>query len=482
MKQGRHIQFSYIVIGVLAFCYVLIRAIKVGVTYDEAWTISQFVPQSVLHILNYSPCDANNHLTNTLLIKLFFSFGNESLLIARLPNVLAFLLYLYYGYKLTSKHLSPFVGLSCFLLLLLNPFLLDFFSLARGYGLSLGFILASIYFACNYVREGSISSVVKSVGLGAIAVLCNFSVLNYWMALVVVVNGIALLPATRHNFKKTFLYSLGIALLLTAISYEPIRKLKLNGNLSYGGSISFYSDTLTSLTKYTLYNSEYASIVNYSLVGFLVVLGLFVVISFFFDRTIYSLKNVILGITTLSILSVILQHYLLGTLYVTDRTALFFYPLLIFCLCFSANTFSNKHVAKSIVVVVLLMGINLGGKANLYKTATWYFDAHSEEILGMINEKGKAQNKKMKIDFSWPFESSFYYHQQHTNYPFVEVVKIKEDREALNTEADVYIYLDQSLDKVGYDVSAQKIRSVDKDTIKQYASEHVFVFGNLKEQ
>jgi len=466
-------------IGCIAFCYVLIRSITVGITYDEVWTINEFVSQNILNIINYTPCDANNHILNTLLIKLFFLFGNHSLFIARLPNVLSFILYLYYGHKITAQYLSPITGIACFLLLLLNPFLLDFFSIARGYGLSLAFLLTSIYFAFKFDREARVSHVWRTIGFGAIAVLCNFSLLNYWIALVILINSIALLRGEKYNFKKSLLSTIGIAIVLFAIVYEPIRKLKVTGNLYYGGNTGFYSDTLESLTKYSLYTTESNSLIYYSLNIFLLVLILTILISFFFNRTLYSLKNIVLSVTTLCILSVVLQHHLLDTPYLIDRTALFFYPLFILSLCFSLNDFYHKSTSIIISLIVMVFGINFFSKANLYKITTWYFDSHSEEILNLLNKKGAEQERKIKIDFSWPFQSSFGYYVRQNNYPYIEIVKNKQDREDLNANADYYIYLTKSLEKVGYDANAQKILPLIKDTVLQYKDEKTMLFTGM---
>ena len=73
-----------------------IRAVVLGITYDEAWTINDFVHQRVINILNYTPCDANNHILNTLAIKLVYFLTGASTFTTRLPNVLAFIVYLYF--------------------------------------------------------------------------------------------------------------------------------------------------------------------------------------------------------------------------------------------------------------------------------------------------------------------------------------------------------------------------------------------------
>jgi hypothetical protein len=480
-KAEKIVQVSYCIIGLLVFLYVLYRAIKIGVTYDEAWTINSFVPQNFINILNYSPCDANNHIINTLLIKLLFLFGNHSLFIARLPNVLAFIMYVVFSYKIASRYLSSLLGICLFLLLILNPFVLDFFSIARGYGLSLGFLMASLYYVISYFLNQQPTKIIFSLIFGAMAVLCNFSLLNYFLVLLIAINIVSYFFSKQYNFKQNLFFSFAVLISLIVTIYEPIRKLKANGNLYYGGDNNFYSDTLISLTKYTFYTSNTNIAIEYSLNTFIVVILISILLSFYYNRSLLTSKNLVLGITLLCILSVVVQHYLLGTLYLIDRTALFFYPLFILCLCFSLNEFSKKRISKIIAfVVVLSFGINFFRNTNFYKTAIWYFDAHSISILNELNEKGKVKNRKIKIDFSWPFQSSINYYVNNNKFPFIEIVKNKQDREELNTMAEYYIYLNQSLEKVGYDANSQKINSFTKDIFKQYKNEKIIIFNNLR--
>ena len=76
----------------------------------------------------------------------FFVFGNHSLFIARLPNIIAFVVYAYFAYRFADHLLYFFSGMALFILLLFNPFVLEFFSLARGYGLAMAFELGSLFY------------------------------------------------------------------------------------------------------------------------------------------------------------------------------------------------------------------------------------------------------------------------------------------------------------------------------------------------
>jgi hypothetical protein len=327
---GKHSKIVYFVAGLLAFAYVLIRAVTVGITYDEVWTLNNFVPRSVIDIISYRPCDANNHMVNTLLIKALFVFGDHSVFIARLPNVLSFILYLYFAYKITSIYLSPFPGIGCFLLLMLNPFLLDFFSLARGYGSALAFQMASVYFLVTFFKEHKTLNALWTLVLGAVAVLCNFPLLNYWVVVLFLINAFPLLYRKQFEQKKVMAYSVLVSTALALIIYFPIKNLLSTDSLYYGGDTGFYHDTLISLAKYFFYDPAVHPAVLISLNIFMSIVILSAIVSFYFDHEPRSVKNILLFVLILCIASVVTQHHLFGTLYLIDRTALFFYPLFIF--------------------------------------------------------------------------------------------------------------------------------------------------------
>lgn len=482
MKDIKPVQLIYLFIGFPAFMYVLYRAINIGVTYDEVWTLKGFVTLNFISILNYSPCDANNHIMNTILIKLLFLAGNHNLFIARLPNVLAFIIYIYFSYKIAYRFLSSFIGICLFLLLLLNPFVLDFFSLARGYGLSLGFLMASIYYFIAFFSAKSPKGLLLSFIFGALAVLSNFTLLNYFLAILVVANLASLLFNTQFKFKQSLKFSSFVVIPLILILYEPVRKLSGNGSLYYGGNTGFYSDTLISLAKYTCYTPNSSFIIASGLNAFILILAISVLLSLYYNRQILNTRNLLLSIIVFCISSVVMQHYLLGTLYLIDRTALFFYPLFILGSGFALDTYSEKWFSKVIAtILVCSFSINFFLHANVYKTATWFFDAHTYSILNELNDIGKAENRKIKIDFSWPFQSSMHYYNDNSKFAFIEIIKNNQNREDVNTSADYYIYLDQSLEKVGYNANSQKINSISRDTFKLYEKEKVVIFNHLQQ-
>src|SRR6218665_604044 len=471
--------------GLLVVCYVLIRAIHADITYDEAWTLNSFVPLNVIHVINYTPCDANNHILNTLLIKFFYCIGIENVFGARLPNVLACILYLVYAFSI-SAFLSRTSVVVLFLLLALNPFVLDFYSLARGYGLGLAFQTMSVYYLFIFVKNKELKPANYALICSALAVVSNFSQLNYWAACQLTLLVVFFFFQKGSGNKSRFITSqLLINVCLALFIYEPVRKLIKGRNLYYGGDTGFYHDTLVSLTKYTQYLTEPNGYTYLITNTFLCLAGLG--ICFLLLRNVVAkgaslaVENALFLLVCTAVASSVLQHWLLGTLYLIDRTALFYIPLLMMLLCFTFDLNPTLIKRAVFVMAVFMSAFNFMNHANTYKTAIWYFDSHTATILDLLNKKGTAGHKQVKLDFSWPFQSGVHYYNIQKAYPNVIVLHDAiHNREAIHPSAEYYIYLGGSLEKVGYNAATQLISSYKKDTIMVFEKEKIYVFENIQ--
>ncbi len=490
MFQQNQSKLIYGLTGTLVFIYVLYRAIAMGITYDEAWTLRDFVPLSLSNIFSYQPCDANNQILNTLLIKLFYVSGNHSLLMARLPNVLALAVYGYFCFSISDKFLNRFFGLCLFMVLMFNPFVLDFFSLARGYGLALAFQMASIFYLLKFNKSGEWMGFALSIVFAMLAVLSNFTFLYFFAAIIFTGNYIGIIQhKLNRNYIKIFLPSALLTLLLAAMIYTPLIKLISNQSLYYGGITGFYHDTLISLFSFSLYRPYDVRLAEVGLPLFLIMLTLmavfYLVDTVKIKPTLWSDNGIIIMLLMgVSMMASLVNHYISASLYLTDRTALLFFPLLIMALIFFANGIkSNRFKIPSVVSVMLLCGfslVNFSLNANEIKTISWPFDAHTEEILNKINAKGIEEKKTLMLDFSWPFESSIEYYVTKNKYSNIQVAKNIADRDQLNTQADYYIYYDKPLDKVGYHSDEQIIRNLKKDTAFSFQNEDIYVFKGFK--
>lgn len=493
-KIKQQINLIYFLSGFFFFTYVLARTILVGITFDEAWTIGAFVRGSFYNIFIGEPVIANNHLLNSFLIKLFYSLGQENVFLARLPNLISMLAYLFFSYKICDTFFKPLLGLSLFLILISNPFLLDFFGLARGYGLGIGFLMSSIFFLLKFKKTRSSKNGIFALVLGSFVVLSNFTFLFFWMGLLAV-NQLVYLTQKDFFWKKNktgyfrFLgFNFIVSIVLLGLIYFPIQKLRAKGGFWYGGSEGFYQDTLVSLTSYSLGNSvsKEASIFTLNLfLGLFFLSIIMVVFKEVFTKKIFESTSIILMVLLIVPFCLnVFSHYFLETKFLIDRTALFYFPLFILGLGFliRENKWNSTMIFMrgSIVIFSLLSLFNFYQNANLYCTISWPFDSRTVEVLDYVNEKGKEQNKIFILDSTVMFSSALRYYQWKKKYK--HVVYAKEQTDNLDKSlADYFLYYEKPVLEVNYHPSQEQVTLYPRDVVLHFEKEGIALLSNLKE-
>jgi len=474
----------YLLVAFVFLAYVVGRSFSVGATIDEITTMQGARDLSFLDILSQSHPIANNHVLNTILIKALFSLGVSSLAIIRFPNVLSFVLYLYWGYKISSGKLSSFAGLGCFALLMCNPFLLDFFGLARGYGLSLGFMMGALYSGVEFLESRSTWSLIKALLLASLSVCSLFSMIYFWGGLAATLTLICFLRRDRTALKKSIICCFIIGSTLLGCIAVPMFRLRESGSLYYGGNNSFYSDTLVSLARYGLYSLDITPSV-YLALNFCLGGGLLVsFISYLKDAAWGSLKNAFIGVSVLSVLLIILAHHLAGVFYPINRVGLFLYPLFVFSLCFCLNDFRRYVRAVTLSFILIVFTVNFISKGNFYRTALWSFDAHTEEILDQINEVGKQRGAVVRFACTPVIYHSVNYYAARNSYAFLDV--IQDESQVVPDGIDYYLLSDRdtaAFSEESYiECYVRPLDSYDKSIFIAYPDDHLFVFERLRKR
>jgi uncharacterized membrane protein len=114
----------------------LYRAITQSVTPGEAWNYNRFIAPAWAEA--FSRFDVNNHVLNTLLVRISTARFHLTELSLRLPSLLAGVLYLWVVYRLARRWFGGgLTFLAVIGLLTLNPLVIDAMSEARGYGMAL---------------------------------------------------------------------------------------------------------------------------------------------------------------------------------------------------------------------------------------------------------------------------------------------------------------------------------------------------------
>ncbi len=118
------------------FAVNVYRAITQSVTVGEAWNYNHFIGPAWTEALAHF--DGNNHVLNTLLVRISTSRFHLTELSLRLPSLLAGVFYLWVVFRMTRRWFGD--GLTFLFvagLLTLNPVIVDAMSEARGYGMAL---------------------------------------------------------------------------------------------------------------------------------------------------------------------------------------------------------------------------------------------------------------------------------------------------------------------------------------------------------
>lgn len=375
---------SYHLIGIayllLLTAYVVYRAVNLSITYDEVTSFQRLGDFSTTSLGS----TANTHLLNSLLMRKSVALFGDQEFALRLPNVLGFLVYACFSFLLAARNKGlNFLGL--LIVLTASPFLLDFFSIARGYGLSLAMMMGSIFFLYRYAQYLRFTEGLIALVFGSLAVLANYTLLNYFLPLAAVLCLVALAKKGKRKLNVLGFIIPGVGLLL--FLYPILTQLREGGHLVFGGRRGFIQDTALSLGSDLQYGS------GYGYVGAYVLLIVFAAALSFAGRNIYidirkkvlEFKGILSMVFLLAVASPILQHLLFDTNYLVERTAIFYYPLMMILVMMGLRGETGKRRILNFIPAGLLL-IHFLFFGNLRSTRSWRYEADVRSALEKIEE------------------------------------------------------------------------------------------------
>ena len=384
-----------ILTGCLLFAYVIFRACRLSLTWDEAHTFFEYVRTPAWWPGGYNYMSANNHLLNTWLMKCSVSLFGESELALRLPNVLAGGIYFFISalmaLRLATKKWHAWL---VFLLLAANPYLLDFFSLARGYGISIAMLMTAAWQLMRYVfgKNGLRYAVYAQLFLAA-AVFANFTMIYIFLA----VFFLLLLNRAVFHRKENFIASVSlisappIITLLILLPY--LRHLNSAGALFYGEEITSPAGTFLSLSKAISYSAFYSEkFIPVMTIAFSAIPLIAVIHVMRHALTIMREERgrwLVLVTLTLffAIVGPLLQHLIFHTNYLSGRTALFYIPLLALSFTGMIVLFPGKLKTALLVISGAITLVHFGFASNFSYTYDWKEQADVKSAMLLLKEK-----------------------------------------------------------------------------------------------
>lgn len=356
-------------IGMFAalWVYVILRAILVPWVHDECTSIYWFLERE--NFLPYVALwDAGNHFLSSAIGVLGHKFFGLSLLGSRVGSVVAFPLFAWAVYRIGSLLNNGMVRWSVWTALLACPFLLDFFSLFRGYGLGMTFFLVAVDGAIRYRAEPTARHLVQLLLGFALADLAVLSLLPLWV-LVVAALGVDL----GLNWRRTRTLKVQKVVLWVLLGVVPLLfglllswEMRRRGLLYHGSLEGFTSVTLASLCRFVLGSAH--PLVLLAVAGSVIASTAVV-----FMRPAWKGPLVLVAaLLWVDVCMRIAMALLLKVNYPEDRAALHLVPLAILLFAFATDALAlQKRAWRSAALLLLVLPARSLLTANVDHTLLW---------------------------------------------------------------------------------------------------------------
>lgn len=381
-------------IALILTAYTVVRACTVSFTWDESFTFMHHVSKGKFFQDTFDGMGANHHLLNVWSAWLSMKLFGDGEFAFRLPNLLAHLLYLYGSARIALRAPSAVLAVAVFILLNAHPYLLDFFSLARGYGIANGCIMMSLWCMWRCCSDGETTARVgHTVCWAALAALANTMALNFLLAI-----GAVFFFRWAGRIRQDGAASLvGRALVLAGLTAAALALiLPTTLAMSKGGSLHMGCDrvwegSVATFGEKFLYHTYYGSgpltIMGWVFGVLTVWTGIAVWRSLVAGR--WSGSGPFLfgfGIIATVIVIMVLQHYALGIPWPRARTALYLLPLVLFTLVASliASPFKRWQAAAVGALFCAPVLVHMVGCWNTVYAIEWKGAGELRRMLAMV--------------------------------------------------------------------------------------------------
>lgn len=372
----------FLVLGAIAFTYITARAMFVPFIGDEARTFFYYNEPGRFQPW-YAYWDAANHLLCTALAQVcYLSFGPAAWSL-RLPSVLAYLLYAWYTWRFGRllEHRSvrwPFLAAMLF-----TPTLIEFFSLYRGYGLGIAFLLMGLF---HLVRAAATGKPIHFIGALAgflLAAYASFSLVILWVSALVFLA--ALVVHWWKDARSRFLAFAAMAVLgLLPLTYLGLYSMELaeRGALYYGTADGLVQGTLPSVIRPMFPDLGCDPALPVAVLGLLLIALASAHIAKGGWKRLCLPVSVIAMLLLLEVTGRYVLNSLFAVLFPVDRAALHLVTLLVLLFAFTLDALpEHLQALRYTAAVLLIFPITAVRQANLDHVGLWPDDPITEEVF-----------------------------------------------------------------------------------------------------
>lgn len=378
--------FFFLVYGIML--YVVLRALSMVITHDEAYSF-----YNVKHFWWVETlCTGNTHWFNFSAIKACVLLGFEKASQLRWFTLLCSGIFLTVAYFWIKSIRNLPLKVFAFSVAVLNPFLIDYLSLARGYSTGLMFEVLAIF--CYYlaVKNKTRNTAVLALFFSGIAAIANFNFFYFFTAFCVIYfyhfyfkNGIIFLRDKIFYIKSIFVLGI-IALVVKALHFITV----CSNDIGAYGAEDFVGGIFVGFIHTFIYSDVIPAENTLYFVAFVFCL-LVLVAALFGLRT--PLKQPVLWYRTASAILLIMfalcvfNRWTFDVLYPTYRTALMFYPLITLVLVGFVNSIFTKEKIKRLLLFPLstLILVHFLMNMSLHKSFDYWQQDDTKECFTYLD-------------------------------------------------------------------------------------------------
>ncbi|MBI1782283.1 MAG: hypothetical protein HYR66_13110 [Sphingobacteriales bacterium] len=431
--------------------YIAIRIFTVGITHDEPQTCLTYAQFSIWDIITNRNHDNNNHVFHTLLVKLFSSIFGTHQWSVRIPNFIGFILYYVAAAGLLKKIISnKWFLLASVLFVTTNPFLLDFFGLARGYGLACGIMMVSVFFAVSYIETNTLKHLSLSLFFGVLATYTQFTIINYFASLLIFF-GIYFLFIHKQPLSH-WLSCIVSVVLLTVLIYKPVKELLIHNEVPNWGQNNFVKDTVDTLVRGLNYNNGVFFISRHQTISWLlsagVMGGVASLLVYFKNLKEKKYQQLLLSAILLlgSVLMTVLQNKLFNTPYLITRTAIFFFPLTAIFILISLNYVALQKSFFGVLILILGTGslIHFIRNANTSSAFEWPFNKNESRVICYLRKKHESAKASISLNCHWHFFPALDFYKRTENLDWLELTPFHKEVHKNGATDYYFTYLNEA--------------------------------------
>lgn len=420
--------------------YIAVRAFRLPVTVDEASTAINHVPRLVVDTLFYErEANPNNHILNTLLIKLMTGIFGWHHFVVRIPVLIGGAMYAWAALHL-SKRMATGSMIRIFALLMFfgNPYLLEFFSFARGYGLAAGLLAVAVEMACRFFDTQDPVQLRRSFIFAGLAVYANFTLLVFWapftcLLLLAVFSEDWSLKSAWAKLKP----ALGTLLVFVALWFAPLKRLSRDSEIVNWNELGTWFESVQRIVRASIHANAYLgngsdlALTRILIAGILAITGVAIFRLASRRFRLQADPRIFMALLLpLAAVANVVQVRLTHTPYLEARLGLFYWPLVAISLSCAASWLHERYGRKVAVALVLPLSllwlVNTVRTVNLGKSLEWYHDTDTFTVLEYLKQAyiAEGRSEPYVIDTEWFMQNSFIFHLEKNTYGYAKYAKL----------------------------------------------------------